>query len=232
MQTNSEKHQATRRVTLLSVAVNCVLGVAKIIVGWLVGSAALVADGVHSFSDLVTDGFVLAASHYGHQGPDHDHHYGHGRIETLATLFLGSVLIFVAGAIVWSSAERLIAAADIPPPGYWAILLTVLALLAKEWLFHLTRRVAQRIGSKMLEANAWHHRSDVFSTGVVLIALLGSQFGATWIDTLAAVVVGLLVGSANRAPMAMPAIGAPIRPTHGLEKIEPTTAPKKAPNKS
>ncbi len=194
MQTNSEKHQATRRVTLLSVAVNCVLGVAKIIVGWLVGSAALVADGVHSFSDLVTDGFVLAASHYGHQGPDHDHHYGHGRIETLATLFLGSVLIFVAGAIVWSSAERLIAAADIPPPGYWAILLTVLALLAKEWLFHLTRRVAQRIGSKMLEANAWHHRSDVFSTGVVLIALLGSQFGATWIDTLAAVVVGLLVG--------------------------------------
>lgn len=194
MQTPADKHQATRRVTLLSVGVNCMLGVAKVIVGWIVGSAAMVADGVHSFSDLVTDGFVLAASHYGHQGPDHDHHYGHGRIETLATLFLGSVLIFVAGAIAWSSLERLLSAARIPPPGIGAILLTALALLAKEWLFHITRRVAKRIGSKMLEANAWHHRSDVFSTGVVMVALISSQFGVTWIDTLAAVIVGLLVG--------------------------------------
>lgn len=194
MQANPRKHQATQRVTLLSAVVNTLLGVAKIIVGWLVGSAALVADGIHSFSDLVTDGFVLAASHYGHQGPDHDHHYGHGRIETLATLFLGSVLIFVAGGIAWSSLERLFSAAEIPPPGVWAILLTALALLAKEWLFHLTRRVARRIGSKMLEANAWHHRSDVLSTGVVMVALIGSQLGAAWIDTLAAVVVGLMVG--------------------------------------
>ncbi|MDN3521170.1 cation diffusion facilitator family transporter [Halomonas ramblicola] len=194
MQTNPDKHQATRRVTFLSLGVNTLLGIVKIIVGWIVGSAALVADGLHSFSDLVTDGFVLAASHYGHQGPDHDHHYGHGRIETLATLFLGSVLIFVAGAIAWSSLERLLSAAEIPPPGYWAILLTAFALLTKEWLFHLTRRVARRIGSKMLEANAWHHRSDVLSTGVVMVALVGSQFGAAWIDTLAAVVVGLLVG--------------------------------------
>jgi cation diffusion facilitator family transporter len=194
MQTNLEKHQATRRVTYLSVVVNTLLGVAKIIVGWLVGSAALVADGVHSFSDLVTDGFVLAASHYGHQGPDHDHHYGHGRIETLATLFLGSVLIFVAGAIAWSSLDRLFSTTDIPPPGLWAILLSALALLAKEWLFHITRRVARRIASKMLEANAWHHRSDVLSTGVVMVALIGSQFGADWIDTVAAVIVGLMVG--------------------------------------
>ncbi|WP_299231916.1 cation diffusion facilitator family transporter [uncultured Halomonas sp.] len=194
MQTHLEKHQATRRVTYLSIGTNCVLGVAKVIVGWIVGSAAMVADGVHSFSDLVTDGFVIAASHYGHQGPDHDHHYGHGRIETLATLFLGSVLIFVAGAIAWSSLERLLADTRIPPPGIWAILLTALALLAKEWLFHVTRRVAKRIGSKMLEANAWHHRSDVLSTGVVMVALVGSQFGATWIDTAAAVIVGLLVG--------------------------------------
>ncbi len=194
MQTNLEKHQATRRVTLLSVAVNSLLGVAKIIVGWLVGSAALIADGMHSFSDLVTDGFVLAASHYGHQGPDQDHHYGHGRIETLATLFLGSVLIFVAGAIAWSSLDRLFSRTEIPPPGYWAILFTALALFSKEWLFQITRRVARRIGSKMLEANAWHHRSDVLSTLVVMGALIGSQFGAAWVDTVAAVIVGLMVG--------------------------------------
>ncbi|MBS9403764.1 cation transporter [Halomonas sp. TRM85114] len=194
MSTHPEHHQATRRVTYLSIWVNCLLGIAKVITGTIVGSAALVADGVHSFSDLVTDSFVLTAAHYGRQGPDQDHHYGHGRIETLATLFLGSVLIFVAGGIAWSSLNRLLVGADIPPPGLWAMLLTAFALLAKEWLYHVTRRIARRIDSKLLEANAWHHRSDVLSTGVVMIALVGSQFGVAWLDTAAAILVGLLVG--------------------------------------
>lgn len=194
MSTHPDHHQATRRVTYLSIWVNCLLGIAKVITGTIVGSAALVADGVHSFSDLVTDGFVLTAAHYGRQGPDRDHHYGHGRIETLATLFLGSVLIFVAGGIAWSSLNRLLAGADIPPPGIWAMLLTAFALLAKEWLYHVTRRIARRINSKLLEANAWHHRSDVLSTGVVMVALVGSQFGVAWLDTAAAILVGLLVG--------------------------------------
>lgn len=194
MSTPPDHHQATRRVTYLSIWVNCLLGIAKVITGTIVGSAALVADGVHSFSDLVTDSFVLTAAHYGRQGPDQDHHYGHGRIETLATLFLGSVLIFVAGGIAWSSLNRLLAGADIPPPGIWAMLLTAFALLAKEWLYHVTRRIARRINSKLLEANAWHHRSDVLSTGVVMIALVGSQFGVAWLDTAAAILVGLLVG--------------------------------------
>ncbi|HSP58336.1 MAG TPA: cation diffusion facilitator family transporter [Halomonas sp.] len=194
MSTDPDHHQATRRVTYLSIWMNCLLGIAKVVTGTIVGSAALVADGVHTFSDLITDSFVLTAAHYGRQGPDRDHHYGHGRIETLATLFLGSVLIFVAGGIAWSSLNRLLAGADIPPPGIWAMLLTAFALLAKEWLYHVTRRVARRINSKLLEANAWHHRSDVLSTAVVMVALVGSQFGVAWLDTAAAILVGLLVG--------------------------------------
>ncbi|MGL6251028.1 MAG: cation diffusion facilitator family transporter, partial [Billgrantia desiderata] len=83
-----------KRATYIAAWLDGLLGCAKVVVGVLVGSAALVADGIHSFSDLVTDGFVRAATHYGRQGPDQDHHYGHGRIETLATLLLGSVLIF------------------------------------------------------------------------------------------------------------------------------------------
>ncbi|MGY6565331.1 MAG: cation diffusion facilitator family transporter [Halomonadaceae bacterium] len=183
-----------KRATYIAAWLDGLLGCAKVVVGTLVGSAALVADGIHSFSDLITDGFVLAATHYGRQGPDHDHHYGHGRIETLATLLLGSVLIFVAGAIAWSSLLRLLAGTEIAAPGILAMLLALAALLAKEWLFHYTMRVAKRVKSKLLEANAWHSRSDVLSTAVVLVALMGAQFGFGWLDAVAAVIVGLLVG--------------------------------------
>lgn len=183
-----------KRATYVAAWLDGLLGCAKVAVGTLVGSAALVADGIHSFSDLVTDGFVLAATHYGRQGPDQDHHYGHGRIETLATLMLGSVLIFVAGAIAWSSLQRLFAGTEISAPGIGAMLLALLALLIKEALFHYTMRVAKRVKSKLLEANAWHSRSDVFSTAVVLVALTGTQFGIDWLDPVAAVIVGLLVG--------------------------------------
>ncbi|MCH4564798.1 cation diffusion facilitator family transporter [Halomonas sp. EGI 63088] len=187
-------HREAKGVTYLAAWLDGLLGLAKVIVGALVGSAALVADGIHSFSDLVTDVLVLAATHYGRQGPDEDHHYGHGRIETLATLFLGSVLIFVAGGIAWSSLERLITSAESPPPGYWAMLLALVALLAKEALFHVTMRVAKRVKSRLLEANAWHSRSDVLSTAVVLVALVAAQLGVGWLDAVAAVIVGLLVG--------------------------------------
>lgn len=183
-----------KRVTLIGAWVDGVLGLAKVIVGLLVGSASLIADGIHSFSDLITDGFVLAATHYGRQDPDSDHHYGHGRIETLATLLLGSVLIFIAGAIAWSSLQRLVVGTTISAPGLGAMLLATAALLAKEAIFHYTLRVAKRVGSRLLEANAWHSRSDVLSTAVVLVALLGAQFGVGWLDAIAAVVVGLLVG--------------------------------------
>ena len=191
---HTDDHRDAQRVTYLAAWLDGLLGLAKVIVGALVGSAALVADGIHSFSDLVTDGLVLAATHYGRQGPDEDHHYGHGRIETLATLLLGSVLIFVAGGIAWSSLHRLFSATTIAPPGLWAMLLALVALLAKEALFHVTMRVAKRVKSRLLEANAWHSRSDVLSTAVVLVALVAAQFGVGWLDAIAAVVVSLLVG--------------------------------------
>merc|ERR1712138_6839 len=88
--------QEAKRVTYIGAWLDGFLSIIKVAVGFFVGSAALIADGIHSLSDLVTDGFVLAAIHYGRQEPDNDHHYGHGRIETLTTLLLGSVLIFVA----------------------------------------------------------------------------------------------------------------------------------------
>lgn len=182
------------RVTLIGAVVDLTVGVLKIVTGWLVGSAALIADGIHSFSDLVTDGFVMAATHFGRQAPDSDHPYGHGRIETLATLALGSVLIFVAGGIAWASLARLLAGEPIPAPGIWAIGVAVASLVAKEWIFRYTLAVAKRVRSRLLEANAWHSRSDALSTGVVIVGLTAAQFGAGWVDAVAAIVVGIMVG--------------------------------------
>lgn len=186
--------QEAKRVTCIGAWLDGILSVVKVVVGFLVGSAALIADGIHSLSDLVTDGFVLAAIHYGRQEPDDDHHYGHGRIETLTTLLLGSVLIFVAGGIAWSSLDRLFSGTEVGAPGIIAIIITVAALLSKEWIFRYTMRVAKRVNSKLLEANAWHSRSDALSTAVVLVALIGAQFGFGWLDAVAAIIVGLLVG--------------------------------------
>lgn len=185
-----EAHKAT----LIGAVIDFVVGVAKMVAGFMVGSAALVADGIHSFSDILTDVFVLAATHFGRQAPDSNHPYGHGRIETLATLWLGSVLIFVAGGIAWASVIRLVAGEPIPAPGIWAIGIAVIALLAKEWIYRYTMRVAKRVNSRLLEANAWHSRSDALSTVVVLIGLIAAQFGAGWMDAVAAIVVGLMVG--------------------------------------
>ena len=189
------KHRAdAKRATYIAGAVDGVLGVGKLATGAAVGSAALIADGIHSLSDLATDGFVLAATHYGRQSPDDDHHYGHGRIETLATMLLGSVLIFVAGGIVWASLQRVLAGTQIEAPGLIAMLVALIALISKEALFHYTMRVAKRTRSKLLEGNAWHSRSDSLSTLAVLIALIGAQFGAGWMDAVAATLVGILVG--------------------------------------
>jgi len=190
---NAQTREA-HKVTLIGAVIDFVVGVAKMIAGIVVGSAALIADGIHSFSDILTDLFVVAATHFGRQKPDSNHPYGHGRIETLATLWLGSVLIFVAGGIAWASISRLMSGEAIPAPGPWAIGIAVIGLLAKEWIFRYTLRVARRVNSRLLEANAWHSRSDALSTVVVLVGLVAAQLGAGWMDAVAAIVVGVMVG--------------------------------------
>ncbi|MDN3526344.1 cation diffusion facilitator family transporter [Halomonas sabkhae] len=194
LQNRSLQARQANRVTLIGAGIDLVVGLAKLVAGWLVGSAALIADGIHSFSDIVTDLFVVAATHFGRQAPDSDHPYGHGRIETLATLWLGGMLIFIAGGIAWSSLTRLLDGGAATAPGIWAIIVAVLALLAKEWIFRYTLRVARKIDSRLLEANAWHSRSDALSTLVVLVGLVAAQFGIGWMDAAAAIVVGVMVG--------------------------------------
>lgn len=193
-QTIAEYRRAeTQRVTLVGALINLLLAVAKVVVGWLAQSQALVADGVHSLSDLLSDGLVWFASHHAAQEPDLDHPYGHGRFETLATLGLSLMLLLVALGITWDAVERLFHPEALLHPGYLALVVALISILANEWLYHYTLRVSRRLKSDMLRANAWHHRSDAVSSIVVLVGVAGTMAGLPYLDSIAAVLVGLMI---------------------------------------
>jgi len=185
------------RVTYLGIVVNVLLAVVKLIVGMAAGSMALFADGVHSFSDLATDVAVLLGVRFGSKGPDEDHPYGHGRIETFSSVFVSLVLIFVGGAMIYK-ASRYIAGVDAGMGkgfvlGPAVIIVAVVSVLSKEVLYWLTKMVAVKSHSTALYANAWHHRSDALSSVAVLVGFVSVKFGYSYGDQLAAVAVGLMV---------------------------------------
>jgi len=187
-----ERSRASQRVTLVGAVINLLLSVLKLVAGWLAGSAALVADGIHSLSDLLSDALVWFAAHHAAQEPDEEHPYGHGRFETAATLGLGVLLGLVALGIVWDAVLR-VSKGDYPSPGALAVWAAAISIVAKEALYWYTIVTARRVNSKMLAANAWHHRSDAISSIVVLLGILGAMAGWPYLDAVAAVVVGAMV---------------------------------------
>lgn len=189
----AERQTATRKVTLTGAFINAILSLAQIVGGFLTQSQALVADGFHTLSDLVSDFVVLMASHLAHQEADDNHPYGHGRIETLATVILGLILAGVAVGIFMQAWERMFSGQPLPVPQVIAVAFAALAIISKEALYHYTMRVAKRIHSPMLKANAWHHRSDAISSIVVLAGIAGAQFGFPWLDPVAAMVVAIMI---------------------------------------
>ena len=182
-----------RRVTLLGVAVNLPLALLKLLGGIAAASPALVADGVHSLADLLSDAAVLWALGHSARAPDADHPYGHGRFETVATLGLSALLLLTAGGIVWDAGARLLAG-TVQTPGMLALWIALGAIAAKEALFHLTRAVARRSGSALIEANAWHHRSDALTSVVALAGIGAALGGVAFADPLAAVVIAVMLG--------------------------------------
>ncbi len=192
-QLRDERARVTRRVTLIGALINLVLSLVKMVIGYLAQSQALIADGLHSLSDLLSDGLVYFAAQHARQGPDDEHPYGHGRYETAATLGLGLLLVVVAVGILWDAVGRLFEAQPTGHPGWLALYAAIGSVLLKEWLYHYTMRAARRIRSDMMKANAWHHRSDSISTLVVLVGLAGTYAGGFYLDAIAAAVVGLMI---------------------------------------
>ena len=187
------RYQDIRMVTLVGAVVDLVLGVAKIIVGVIASSQALIADGIHSLSDLATDFLVLFAAKHAHREADDEHPYGHGRIETVATVVLGVSLVTVAIGISYDAVRRLMTPELLLHPGWMALLVAVISVLSKELIYQYTARAARRLRSKMLHANAWHSRSDAISSIIVVIGVVATMLGYPSFDALAAVAVALMV---------------------------------------
>lgn len=181
-----------RSVTYLGMVVNILLSAVKVVVGLGVSSLSLVADGIHSLSDLATDVAVLLGSHLGARKPDRTHPYGHGRIETFSAVVVALVLISVGGAMIYQATLSI--ARNEVTEAHWAIMaVALMSILAKEWLYWRTRKVAVRSHSTALYANAWHHRSDAFSSVAVLIGYVLLRFGFDHGDQVAALAVGLMI---------------------------------------
>jgi cation diffusion facilitator family transporter len=188
-----ERNAQTRKAAIVGAVTNLVLTVVKIVFGYIGQSQALIVDGIHSLSDLLSDALVLFASHHANQEPDDEHPYGHGRFETAATLALGILLMLVAFGIGWDSVERLFDQESMQIPGQLALYAAAFSILANEALYWYTLIVARKIRSKLLEANAWHHRSDAVSSIVVFAGIGGSLLGISNLDTVAALIVCVMI---------------------------------------
>jgi cation diffusion facilitator family transporter len=191
---DTQRQAAGRHSTLVSVWVNIALTLVQIAIGIVAHSQALVADAIHSLSDLVSDGVVLAAGKHSQKAPDADHQYGHLRFETAASLILGALLLAVGLGMLWTAFTRLENPSAIPKVHAIALLVALLALCSKEWLFRYMLRVAKRVRSSMLVANAWHARSDAASSLVVAVGIIANLSGFPLADPLAALIVGIMVG--------------------------------------
>ena len=191
------KQAAAKTSTLVSVVVNIGLAISQVFAGIVSGSQGLIADGIHSLSDLVADFVVLFANHHSGKDADDDHHYGHQRYETAASLFLGVSLLAVGIGMLWKAGEKII---DPVPTGQIQIMALYVALgslVAKELLFRYMLAVAERVRSSMLVANAWHARSDAASSLVVAVGIGGALLGYPILDSVGALIVGLMVGKAG-----------------------------------
>ena len=192
--TPQERAAAASRSTWVSVVVNLVLSTVQIVVGVWAKSQSLIADGIHTLSDLVADFVVLFANHHSQKDADENHPYGHQRFESAASLVLGLLLLAVGVGMVWSAVVKLENPESVPQVHSVALWVAGGALVGKELLFRYMLAVAKKVKSSMLVANAWHARSDAASSLVVGVGIAGNLAGYPILDPIAALIVGFMVG--------------------------------------
>ena len=193
------REQEIRSITLWGAVVNIALTVLKIVAGVLGRSAAMIADGVHSLSDLLSDIVVIVFTHISSKGKDRDHSFGHGKFETLATLIVSIILLAVGADLMAGGVKSIIAVMGgevLPKPGYIALAAAVVSIAAKEILYRVTVRKGQKVNSPVVIANAWHHRSDAFSSIGSLVGIGGAiLLGEKWtvLDPLASCAISVAI---------------------------------------
>lgn len=186
-----------RRVTLAGVWTNSALTLLKISIGYLVGSISLIADGIHSLSDFATDFALLVGVYLGSKQPDEKHQFGHGRLETFAGAIVAVALMAVGSFLIYTGAQSIAemhrSNAEAVQISSWVIWIALLSVIFKEALYQATRVVAKRTHSSATYANAWHHRSDAFSSVAVIIGAVTVKFGYPHGDQLGAIAVGIMI---------------------------------------
>ena len=196
---NNSRQREIYRVTIVGSVVNMLLLIFKFVAGIVGNSAAMVADAVHSLSDFVTDIVVILFVRLSGRPADEDHGYGHGKFETLATLFVSLVLFGVAVMLFVGGVKDIVAVAhgkQLAEPTMVALTAAVISIIAKELLYHYTVKCGEKLNSQVVVANAWHHRSDAFSSIGVLAGVGGAMFlGGSWavLDPIAATIVSLFI---------------------------------------
>ena len=188
-----KRQEASHKSTMVSVVVNIALTILQFLIGLFAQSTALVADALHSLSDLLSDGIVLVVNRHSHQPADMEHPYGHHRFETAASTFIGVILLAVGASMVWTGITKLQDPSSIPKVHSIALVVALFAIVSKELLYRYLMRVAKQVNSTMLAANAWHARSDAASSVVVAIGILANLSGFPLADPLAALIVGLII---------------------------------------
>lgn len=187
-----ERGQINMRVTFVGAVFNFFLVLVKLIVGLLGHSQALVADAIHSLSDLLNDFGLMLAMHFSRQAPDEEHPYGHERFETLAALAIGTTLAINGAWVALHNAQRLYSGEILTPESY-TLIAAAIGVLVKEAMYHYTIRVARLTRSPALRANAWDHRSDAISSVIVFIGIGGSLLGFPYLDAMVAILVGVII---------------------------------------
>ncbi|MDY6917557.1 MAG: cation diffusion facilitator family transporter [Chloroflexota bacterium] len=187
-----QSESGSMRVTVMGLFLNLFLAALKLSIGLVFASAALIADAVHSISDLVTDVVAIIGIRLSSRPADESHPYGHGKLETMAASLIGIALLVVGGLILWNAGLSLYRQEQ-NIPGYPMLIAAAVSIVAKEWIYQVTRRVARRIGSALLSANAWHHRSDALSSVAVLLGAIGGLLGWGQGDQVAALAVGTII---------------------------------------
>ena len=188
-----------RNVTLLGAVVNVILTIAKVIAGILGHSAAMIADAVHSLSDLLSDFVVLVFTRISSREKDKEHSFGHGKFETLATLIVSVILIAAGARLLAGSIKSIVGVLNgevLPKPGYIALIAAVVSIVAKEILYRLTADVAKDVNSPVVMANAWHHRSDAMSSIGSLVGIGGAiLLGSRWtvLDPIASFAISIAI---------------------------------------
>lgn len=189
---NNHAEKTILVVSLINAFVNVLLAVVKIMIGKIGHSQALIADGLHSFSDLLSDTLVFFAAKSSQHHPDKEHPYGHQRIETIATIIIALILLVVGVSICGDALLRLLHHHFEKPTGY-VVIVAIISIFTNEALFHYSKMEGEKINSNLLISNAWHKRSDVFISLIVLISILGGFFGLPWLDAVGALAVALLI---------------------------------------